>query len=87
MRFQTASGTTYELVDITGGETGPYEGILVRNGLVPIINLETGGEMAEIVGHCVMFLDLPTVGESFRYHLPSHGNVTSTPVTSIEDGA
>ena len=93
MRFTTASGTVYDLIDIEVPVNedlevigAPFDGLIVRHGSRPIIDRWDGSEMDEILGQRVQFYIPPIIGESFHFESLSHGYVTTTPVVSIEEG-
>ena len=85
MRFTTASGTTYELINVERVDdiAGEWSAHLIRDG-VPVRNVYTGGEMATLHAQTIWFHVLPTLGASFCYWSETHAGVISTPVVSFE---
>lgn len=83
MRFTTASGSTYEILEVE--ETDRYfTGYLVRDG-VPLKDFDTGLEMSELHAQPITFVMPPTVGARFSYGTKTHGLCISTEVVSIEE--
>lgn len=78
MRFITASGAVYDILDVEG------EQVIIRDCSIPIVNIYSGEDMEAVHGQRVFFETPPTVGERFRYITSTHGVCVSTPVVSIE---
>ena len=78
MRFATASGAVYDILDVDG------EQIITRDCDIPIRELYSGEPMESLHGSRVFFDRPPTIGERFHYVTASHGGCVSTAVVSIE---
>lgn len=96
LRFTTSSGSAYTLSDAKevlvklGGESlreaqPMHSGVLVREGVRPLVHVMHGTDMAEPAGELVTFPRPPTVGESFVYWHPTLNGCISTPVVEIEE--
>lgn len=91
MKFRTASSTVYSLTPVPDSELdgfdstvkGLYVGILTRIG-TPMFDLRTGGYSdEEFNGDQVLFMKMPTIGESFHYVHPTMDGCWSTPVSEF----